>query len=62
MTYVHLYKAAAAWFSRKYPAPHVGEGGTLRIVEGVLHEPVTRDPYCNGNTAKVNHALAPCGA
>jgi hypothetical protein len=62
VTYVHLYKAAGGWFSKKYPPPHVGEAGTLRIIKAVLQEPLTRDPYCNGNTAKTNHAIAPCGA
>jgi hypothetical protein len=62
VTSVHVYPHA--WFTKKYPPPHVGQVGLLRIVKGVLYEPLgTRgDRYCNGETAKLNHALAPCGA
>ena len=62
VTYVHVYPHAG--FTKKYPPPHVGEVGTLRIVKGVLYEPLGTqgDTYCNGETAKLNHALAPCGA
>lgn len=62
VSYVHLYPGTV--FPKRYPHPHVGEVGTLRIVEGVLYEPlgVHGNTYCNRETANVNHALTLCGA
>jgi hypothetical protein len=62
VSYVHVYPGAG--FTKKYPPPHVGEVGTLRIVKGVLYEPLGTqgDTYCNRETAKLSDALAPCGA
>jgi hypothetical protein len=59
VTYVHVYDAS--WFSKKDPAPHVDEVGTLRIVEGVLYEPLGGDTYCNAKTP-ITQATDKCGA
>jgi hypothetical protein len=56
VTYFHVYNPS--WFTKKDPEPHVGEVGTLRIVRGVLYEPLGGDTYCNGKTQAVDK----CGA
>ena len=57
VTHVHVYMPSE--FTKMYPAPHVGEVGTLRIVNGVLHEPLTGANYCGSG---VNRIKAGCGA
>jgi hypothetical protein len=57
VTHVHVYMPS--WFTKKYPAPHVGEAGTLRIVNAVLHEPLTGTNYCGPG---VNWIKEGCGA
>ena len=57
VTHVHVYMPSE--FTKKYPAPHVGEVGMLRIVDGVLHEPLTGTNYCGRG---VNWLKAGCGA
>ena len=45
-------------FTKKYPAPHLGETRTLRLHGGVITETLTGTNYCN-NTAE---AQGKCGA
>jgi hypothetical protein len=44
ITYVHVFDRSQ--FSRRYPAPHVGERATLHLHDGRLDEPFTRIDYC----------------
>ena len=61
VTCVHIY--FPGWFTKKNPAPHVGKVGTLRIVKGILLEPLGGDTYCNGNTPEPkNDLIGSCGA
>ena len=57
VTYAHIYDPTA--FSKHYAAPKVGQVGVLRIVQGVLYEPLGGgNTYCNGKTV----ATSKCGA
>jgi hypothetical protein len=56
VTYVHVYDRGD--FSKQHPAPHLDQVGTLRIVQGVLYEPLAGDTYCNAKT----EAVGKCGA
>jgi hypothetical protein len=56
VTSVHVRDSS--YFTKKRPAPHVGQKRRLRLRNGVIHERLTRTTYCNSAAA----AKGICGA